>query len=168
MGVQIDPNSAASAVQRVAVPPQSRPRSLTTGKQDPAPPPLPKAGFGAGTASQATAAYVTLGRGLYSARQIVPTTEEIQAELQTRLAEIRAQREKLDQKQLERRSELRIPEPSSQVIQFERQSAAPTVDSTAESTATPESGGEARTTTTATSEPPQPVSAPGSRLDISA
>jgi hypothetical protein len=141
---------------------------LTTGKQDPAPPPLPKAGFGAGTASQATAAYVTLGRGLYSARQIVPTTEEIQAELQTRLAEIREQREKLEQEQFERRAELRIPEPSSQVNQFENQTSTPAVDSSTEPQAVAEPGRETRTATPATAEPPQRASAPGSRLDISA
>ena len=113
MGVQINPqNSIISGARpdasRSVSPAQSAPKSTAPGT--PAPPPLPKAGFGEGTASQATAAYVTLGRGLYSARQLVPTTEDIRAELRTRLSEARVRREVAAQERDRRAAELQRAE----------------------------------------------------------
>jgi hypothetical protein len=99
---------------------------------------------------------------LYSARQITPTTEDIQAELRAKLSEIRAQREKLEQDQEVRRAEYRLPEPSPQAAEFERDASALVKEPAA---ADPAQRDAARMQPAPAE--PAPTS-PGSRLDISA
>lgn len=56
------------------------------------PPDFARAGFGEGTVSMPGVAIRTIGRGMESARRIVPTVEELRAEVRERLARQREAR----------------------------------------------------------------------------
>lgn len=165
MGFQINPQNPILAAPRTAAAelyPPARSSAKSSGTDDSEAPPLPKAGFGEGTASQATAAFVTLGRGLHSARQIVPTVEDLRAELRARLAENRARREEAERARDAREAAAAehdvepalSPEPQGQV---------------SESQDVPEQRTNAVSGTHAPAEfaPPSTNDAPGSRLDLS-
>lgn len=169
MGVQINPQNPTLAAPRRAAaelypPAQANAQNVNT----PEAPPIPKAGFGEGTASQATAAYVTLGRGLYSARQLVPTVEDLRAELRARLAETRARREEIERARDAR--EAAAEQGAETTVLAEAAAREPEEPAPPPEPAAPQPPEAPATPQLPPAEPAPPAAkeAPGTRLDLSA
>lgn len=168
MGFQINPQNSILAPARTSLGELYPPRPTNRSNDTPEPPPLPKAGFGEGTASQATAAFVTLGRGLQSARALVPTVEELRAELRARLAENRARLEEAEGAR-EARQTASASEPVDPAVAA-RSGEAPAPNDPVEMTAQglpQSSAAQPPDSDSVSTPPPSRVESPGSRLDVS-
>jgi hypothetical protein len=108
MGLEVDPPTAgyavSSRVRREMYPPIREGRAVP---RDAQPQPVAQAGFGKGTISQTTAAVVTLGRGLQSARHVVPTVDELRDAVRVRVSEARERQRVEDDARTERHDAIR-------------------------------------------------------------
>jgi hypothetical protein len=118
MGLEVDPPTAgyavSSRVRREMYPPIREGRAVP---RDAQPQPVAQAGFGKGTISQTTAAVVTLGRGLQSARHVVPTVDELRDAVRVRVSEARERQRVEDDARADRQDTIRGSHPPSPALE---------------------------------------------------